>query len=77
MLELLPKECDILCTHPMFGPDSGRYGWQNLNFVYEKTRIDQVLLDSREQQQRNGSHFVEPQTMSTTQAKLLWKVWTG
>eukprot|EP00429_Kryptoperidinium_foliaceum_P004044 CAMPEP_0176006666 /NCGR_PEP_ID=MMETSP0120_2-20121206/2838_1 /TAXON_ID=160619 /ORGANISM="Kryptoperidinium foliaceum, Strain CCMP 1326" /LENGTH=370 /DNA_ID=CAMNT_0017339409 /DNA_START=156 /DNA_END=1268 /DNA_ORIENTATION=+ len=45
MLEYLPEECDILCTHPMFGPDSGRNGWNNLNFVYEKTRIDKVVFD--------------------------------
>ena len=45
MIEHLPPECDILCTHPMFGPDSGKNGWQNLNFVYEKTRIDQMVLD--------------------------------
>ena len=24
MLEQLPEECDILCTHPMFGPDSAK-----------------------------------------------------
>lgn len=23
MLETLPGDCDILCTHPMFGPESG------------------------------------------------------
>jgi arogenate dehydrogenase (NADP+) len=45
MLKQLPEECDILCTHPMFGPDSGRNGWQNLNFVYEKTRVDKVIFD--------------------------------
>uniref|UniRef100_A0A7S1ZVD2 Prephenate/arogenate dehydrogenase domain-containing protein n=1 Tax=Trieres chinensis TaxID=1514140 RepID=A0A7S1ZVD2_TRICV len=45
LLELLPKECDILCTHPMFGPDSGKNGWQGLTFVYERTRIDGVILD--------------------------------
>lgn len=45
MLEHLPEECDILCTHPMFGPDSGRNGWHNLNFVYEKTRVDRVVFD--------------------------------
>ena len=45
MLEHLPEECDILCTHPMFGPDSGRNGWHNLNFVYEKTRVDKVVFD--------------------------------
>eukprot|EP00934_Nitzschia_sp_Nitz4_P006179 Nitzschia sp. Nitz4//scaffold55_size114948//71815//73068//NITZ4_003908-RA/size114948-processed-gene-0.72-mRNA-1//-1//CDS//3329554551//6169//frame0 len=45
MLQSLPPECDILCTHPMFGPDSGRHGWRNLNFVYEKTRVDSVVFD--------------------------------
>jgi arogenate dehydrogenase (NADP+), plant len=46
MLDLLPPECDILCTHPMFGPDSGKKGWHALNFVYEKTRIDKLVLET-------------------------------
>jgi prephenate dehydrogenase len=46
MLDLLPEECDILCTHPMFGPDSGKNGWTNLNFVYEKTRVDKMVFDA-------------------------------
>jgi len=45
LLEHLPEECDILCTHPMFGPDSGKNGWKNLNFVFEKTRVDEVIFD--------------------------------
>ncbi|KAL9188581.1 hypothetical protein ACHAXT_006959 [Thalassiosira profunda] len=45
MLEHLPEECDILCTHPMFGPDSAKHGWHGQTFVYERTRIDKVLLD--------------------------------
>jgi prephenate dehydrogenase len=45
MLDFLPETCDILCTHPMFGPDSGKNGWMGLNFVYEKTRIDKVVLE--------------------------------
>jgi len=45
LLEHLPEECDILCTHPMFGPDSGKNGWKNLNFVFEKTRVDKVIFD--------------------------------
>ena len=45
LLDILPKECDILCTHPMFGPDSGKNGWHGLNFVYERTRIDGVIFD--------------------------------
>ena len=27
MLKSLPPECDILCSHPMFGPDSGKNGY--------------------------------------------------
>ncbi len=44
-LEHLPVECDILCTHPMFGPDSAKHGWQDQTFVYERTRVDKVLID--------------------------------
>ncbi|GMI00870.1 hypothetical protein TrLO_g12153 [Triparma laevis f. longispina] len=39
MLESLPPHCDVLCTHPMFGPESGKNSWSNLNFVFEKTRL--------------------------------------
>jgi len=28
LLSRLPPEVDILCTHPMFGPDSGKASWQ-------------------------------------------------
>lgn len=45
MLDTLPEGCDVLCTHPMFGPDSGRYGWEGLNFVYERTRLGGVVHD--------------------------------
>jgi len=38
MLGILPESCDILCTHPMFGPESGKDGWQGLSFVYERVR---------------------------------------
>jgi len=50
LLDLLPPECDILCTHPMFGPDSGKNGWQGLNFVYERTRVDGLVLDPTQDQ---------------------------
>ena len=36
MKDLLPADCDILCTHPMFGPDSGRYSWHALPCVFDK-----------------------------------------
>ncbi|MBA0625963.1 hypothetical protein Godav_003705 [Gossypium davidsonii] len=38
-LQLLPPEFDILCTHPMFGPESGKNGWNELPFVFDKVRI--------------------------------------
>ncbi|KAF3453064.1 hypothetical protein FNV43_RR03497 [Rhamnella rubrinervis] len=38
-LQSLPPYFDILCTHPMFGPESGRNGWNSLSFVYDKVRI--------------------------------------
>jgi len=63
LLEHLPPECDILCTHPMFGPDSGKDGWHGLNFVYEKTRIDRVVLDpeqkKRSRKDNNTDAFVD------------------
>jgi len=39
MKVILPPEADILCTHPMFGPESGRCSWKNLPCVYEKVQI--------------------------------------
>jgi len=33
------KSIDILCTHPMFGPDSGKHSWKGLAFQYDKVRI--------------------------------------
>jgi prephenate dehydrogenase len=61
LLDRLPKECDILCTHPMFGPDSGKNGWHGLNFVYEITRIDGVVLEQNDikASSEQGESFVE------------------
>ncbi|GMH04571.1 hypothetical protein Nepgr_006411 [Nepenthes gracilis] len=39
LLQILPPDFDILCTHPMFGPESGKNGWSGLPFVYDKVRI--------------------------------------
>ncbi|CAM9394727.1 unnamed protein product [Chrysoparadoxa australica] len=39
MQELLPHDADVLCTHPMFGPESGGVSWQGLPFLYDKVRI--------------------------------------
>lgn len=49
-LRLLPEECDVVCTHPMFGPDSAKHGWHGQSFVYERTRINKVLLNPRKRQ---------------------------
>ncbi|XP_017411998.1 arogenate dehydrogenase 1, chloroplastic isoform X2 [Vigna angularis] len=38
-LQHLSHDFDILCTHPMFGPESGKNGWNGLAFVYDKVRI--------------------------------------
>ncbi len=39
MLRVLPQDADILCTHPMFGPVSGRRSWEGLNLMYERVRV--------------------------------------
>ncbi|KAM0919665.1 hypothetical protein ACQ4PT_008041 [Festuca glaucescens] len=39
LLEILPPEFGIVCTHPMFGPESGKHGWNTLPFVYDKVRL--------------------------------------
>lgn len=38
-LQHLPPYFDILCTHPMFGPESGKNGWKGLPFVFDKVRV--------------------------------------
>ncbi|KAF8746368.1 hypothetical protein HU200_013385 [Digitaria exilis] len=39
LLEILPPSFGIICTHPMFGPESGKHGWSKLPFVYDKVRV--------------------------------------
>ncbi|XP_010554695.1 PREDICTED: arogenate dehydrogenase 1, chloroplastic-like [Tarenaya hassleriana] len=39
LLQVVPEDCDILCTHPMFGPRSGKDGWKGLAFMYDKVRL--------------------------------------
>eukprot|EP01025_Chloroclados_australasicus_P036324 TRINITY_DN3701_c0_g1_i1.p1 TRINITY_DN3701_c0_g1~~TRINITY_DN3701_c0_g1_i1.p1 ORF type:complete len:397 (-),score=35.48 TRINITY_DN3701_c0_g1_i1:3498-4688(-) len=39
LLSYLPPQMDIVCTHPMFGPDSGKGSWAGLNFMYDKVRV--------------------------------------
>lgn len=47
LLQVLPTEFDILCTHPMFGPQSGKASWKNLPLVFDKVRIGQGTRDKR------------------------------
>ncbi|CAL4966460.1 unnamed protein product [Urochloa decumbens] len=39
LLGALPPEFDIICTHPMFGPESAGDGWAGLPFVYDEVRV--------------------------------------
>lgn len=40
LTEILPESADILCTHPMFGPESARESWAGLPFVYDIVRLN-------------------------------------
>eukprot|EP01127_Copromyxa_protea_P004894 TRINITY_DN1471_c0_g1_i2.p1 TRINITY_DN1471_c0_g1~~TRINITY_DN1471_c0_g1_i2.p1 ORF type:complete len:725 (-),score=190.91 TRINITY_DN1471_c0_g1_i2:62-2236(-) len=39
MKKLVHESCDVLCSHPMFGPDSGKDSWVGLPFMYHKIRV--------------------------------------
>lgn len=39
LTQVLPAEMDVLCTHPMFGPESGKDSWKDLTFVFDRVRI--------------------------------------
>lgn len=56
-LQLLPQEFDILCTHPMFGPTSGKDNWKGLPFMFDKVRI--VQEESRIQRINNFINIFE------------------
>ena len=48
MLELLPDNCDILATHPMFGPESCPSNcWAGFNLVYDRVRITDEVRYTR------------------------------
>lgn len=42
MVKYLPSTCEIIGTHPLFGPQSGKNGIQNLNFVISPVRSKKV-----------------------------------
>ncbi|MBA0701516.1 hypothetical protein Goari_005671, partial [Gossypium aridum] len=39
LLDALPPDFDIICSHPMFGPQSAKQSCKDLFFVFEKVRI--------------------------------------
>jgi prephenate dehydrogenase len=45
MEQYLPQGTEILGTHPMFGPDSGKNGVEGLPLVVSPVRIEQERLD--------------------------------
>jgi prephenate dehydrogenase len=45
MMRLLPPDVEILATHPMFGPDSGKDGLKGLPFVFCPLRISGERAD--------------------------------
>lgn len=51
-MEVLSSKFGIVCTHPMFGPESGKNGWGKLPFVYDKVRISNAV------QQRKCNQFL-------------------
>ncbi len=45
MVRLLPPDVEILATHPMFGPDSGKDGIEGLPLVFSPMRMDDKKAD--------------------------------
>ena len=45
LLANAPAGASILCTHPMFGPESGRLGWAALPLVYDRVRLFDAHTD--------------------------------
>lgn len=39
LLREMPASADVVCSHPMFGPVSGKDGWQDLPLMVDKVRI--------------------------------------
>lgn len=43
LLRVLPEDVGILCTHPMFGPISGKGSWNGLPFMYDQVRVSDEM----------------------------------
>lgn len=65
MLAALPRDFDIICTHPMFGPDSGRGSWSGLPLVFDKVRVGKSASRQRRSEaflrffEKEGCRMVE------------------
>lgn len=65
MLAALPRDFDIVCTHPMFGPESGRGSWAGLPLVFDKVRVGNSSSRQRRAEaflkffEREGCRMVE------------------
>ncbi|PIA35744.1 hypothetical protein AQUCO_03500239v1 [Aquilegia coerulea] len=51
LLDVVPSEFGILCTHPMFGKFSGKNRWEGLRFVYEQVRITENSVQQKKCEQ--------------------------
>ena len=65
MLAALPRDFDIVCTHPMFGPDSGSGSWSGLPLVFDRVRVGRSASRQRRADaflrffEREGCRMVE------------------
>ena len=66
LLDNLPEECDICCTHPMFGPDSAKDGCSGQTFVYEKTRINKVVAESVREEEEQSNNMTDNEEAGET-----------
>ncbi|CAM0903073.1 unnamed protein product [Alopecurus aequalis] len=88
LLTYLPEHVDIICTHPMFGPESGSDSWAGLPFVYDKVRVAdcaraEAFLDIFAREgcrmvempcDKHDEHAAETQFLTRTVGRLLHRV---
>jgi prephenate dehydrogenase len=58
MQELLPKEVQIIATHPLFGPQSGKNGIQGLKIVLCEVRSQQFQSVKEFLEEKLGLHVL-------------------
>ena len=61
---------------PVFGPDSAKNGWRGQTFVYEKTRINKVILDPDfEEEQENQLDTCEEHVEGVDRMERFLSIW--